>query len=174
MRTLDKSNYAIPSAGAGRTQRSKPPISARRRPSELARDFRPTAPPPVPSVVLRAECGSESIASLPLQAREAVVHQGSHGRRGSDRDHGGLPRVVTNPLGGDALHHAAIFASLPRREREVCRYLLTGLAEKQIAAAINLSHHTVHVYIKSVYRRFGVRSRPELMAIWIYSAHGPP
>jgi DNA-binding NarL/FixJ family response regulator len=51
------------------------------------------------------------------------------------------------------------------REREVFRLLLTGSSEKCIAAALDLSVHTVHGYVKNVYRRVGVTSRAELMAI---------
>jgi DNA-binding NarL/FixJ family response regulator len=51
------------------------------------------------------------------------------------------------------------------REREVFRLLLTGASEKCIAAALDLSVHTVHGYVKNVYRRVGVTSRAELMAI---------
>jgi DNA-binding CsgD family transcriptional regulator len=51
------------------------------------------------------------------------------------------------------------------REREVFRLLLTGASEKCIAVALDLSVHTVHGYVKNVYRRVGVTSRAELMAI---------
>jgi DNA-binding CsgD family transcriptional regulator len=56
---------------------------------------------------------------------------------------------------------------LSRRERETLELLLTGNAEKQIAAALSISKHTVHVYVKSLYKRFGVNSRPELLAKWV-------
>ena len=51
------------------------------------------------------------------------------------------------------------------REREVFRLLLTGASEKCIAAELALSVHTVHGYVKNVYRRVGVTSRAELMAL---------
>ena len=56
---------------------------------------------------------------------------------------------------------------LSRRERQTLELLLTGNAEKQIAAQLSISKHTVHVYVKSLYKRFGVNSRPELLAKWV-------
>jgi DNA-binding CsgD family transcriptional regulator len=53
------------------------------------------------------------------------------------------------------------------RERETLRLLLTGASEKGIATILGLSTHTVHDYIKVVYRKAGVVSRPELMALAI-------
>jgi DNA-binding CsgD family transcriptional regulator len=57
--------------------------------------------------------------------------------------------------------------TLSRRERQVLLAMLHGLAEKQIAVLLSLTTHTVHSYVKAVYRRFGVSSRSELMALWI-------
>ena len=54
---------------------------------------------------------------------------------------------------------------LPRRQSQTLTLLLQGDAEKQIAAKLEISQHTVHVYIKSLYKRFGVNSRAELLAL---------
>ena len=54
--------------------------------------------------------------------------------------------------------------SLSPRERDTLEALLTGASEKQIALALGISCHTVHQYVKRIYRAFGVRSRAELMA----------
>jgi DNA-binding CsgD family transcriptional regulator len=51
-----------------------------------------------------------------------------------------------------------------RRERQTLDLLLTGASEKGIAEALGLSRHTVHDYVKVVYRKMGVGSRAELMA----------
>jgi DNA-binding CsgD family transcriptional regulator len=58
-------------------------------------------------------------------------------------------------------------APLPRRQRQTLELLLAGDAEKQIAARLSISRHTVHVYVKSLYKRFGVSSRGELLARWV-------
>jgi len=51
----------------------------------------------------------------------------------------------------------------PRLEQTL-RHLLCGDSEKQVARKLALSQHTVHVYVKALYRRFGVSSRAELLA----------
>lgn len=58
-------------------------------------------------------------------------------------------------------------ADLPARARPVLACLLEGDGDKQIAARLGLSVHTVNEYTKAIYRHFGVRSRPELLARWI-------
>jgi len=57
---------------------------------------------------------------------------------------------------------------LAPRLRQTLEALLTGDSEKQIARRLAISPHTVHVYVKTLYRRFGVSSRAELLARWIH------
>jgi DNA-binding NarL/FixJ family response regulator len=54
--------------------------------------------------------------------------------------------------------------------------LLTTKAycEKQIAAELGISQHTVHVYVKQLYRKFGVSSRPELFIATMNRHAVPP
>jgi DNA-binding NarL/FixJ family response regulator len=59
---------------------------------------------------------------------------------------------------------AALLAELPPRLGQVLRCLARGLSEKQIAAELDLSAHTVHDYVKALHRRLGVASRGELLA----------
>ena len=56
---------------------------------------------------------------------------------------------------------------LAPRLRQTLDLLLVGDGEKQIAAKLKLSPHTVHDYVKRVYREFGVCSRAELLALWV-------
>ncbi len=56
-------------------------------------------------------------------------------------------------------------AGLPPRVGQTLKYLLTGDSEKQVALRLNLSPHTVHVYVKKLYRHFKVSSRAELLAL---------
>ena len=56
---------------------------------------------------------------------------------------------------------------LSPRAEETLDGLLAGLSEKEIADQMGLSPHTVHQYVKELHRRYGVRSRGELMALWI-------
>ena len=56
---------------------------------------------------------------------------------------------------------------LSPRQRQTLELLLAGNAEKEIANRLAISRHTVHVYVKSIYRTFGVCSRGELLARWV-------
>ena len=59
--------------------------------------------------------------------------------------------------------------SLPPRLEGILKVLLRGLAEKEMAQQLQLSSRTVHKYVEQVYRFYQVKSRPELMALWIQS-----
>jgi hypothetical protein len=50
------------------------------------------------------------------------------------------------------------------RLQQTLRHLLDGDSEKQVARKLDLSQHTVHGYVKTLYRRYGVSSRAELLA----------
>lgn len=58
-------------------------------------------------------------------------------------------------------------APLTQAERRVLAGLLSGASEKVIAHRLNLTQGTVHQYVTSVYRKFGVRGRAEFMALWL-------
>jgi DNA-binding CsgD family transcriptional regulator len=53
-------------------------------------------------------------------------------------------------------------AMLTPREGEVATLVLDGLADREIAERLCLSHHTVTQYVKRVYRKLGVDSRVAL------------
>jgi hypothetical protein len=42
--------------------------------------------------------------------------------------------------------------------------LRDGLSEKEAAAKLALSRHTVHTYVRQLFKRFSVSSRTELLA----------
>jgi DNA-binding CsgD family transcriptional regulator len=64
-------------------------------------------------------------------------------------------------------------ASLSTRERDVLTRLLSGDSEKQVAARLEISPHTVHGHVKMLYRHFRVSSRAELLARFINPAAMP-
>ncbi len=71
--------------------------------------------------------------------------------------------------------------TLPPRLREVLLCLLEGESEKQVAAHLGLSRHTVHQHVKRLHRIFRVASRGELLArcrrlhsVLARSVVGPP
>ena len=53
---------------------------------------------------------------------------------------------------------------LSPRQEQTLKHLLDGASEKQVARKLGLSQHTVHGYVKALYRRYGVSSRAELLA----------
>lgn len=67
------------------------------------------------------------------------------------------------------LSHGLLVASSPLTptEREVLNRLLAGDAEKEIALHRGIAASTVHQHVLGIYRKFGVGSRAELMALWL-------
>jgi DNA-binding CsgD family transcriptional regulator len=53
---------------------------------------------------------------------------------------------------------------LPPRQRQTLERLMAGDSEKEAARRLGISIHTLHVYVKSLYKRFEVSSKGELMA----------
>ena len=56
---------------------------------------------------------------------------------------------------------------LSPRLRETLQCLLDGSSEKSIAQELRLSPHTVHGYVKLIYRHFQVKSRAQLLSQWV-------
>lgn len=56
---------------------------------------------------------------------------------------------------------------LSPRERQVVLLLIGGDGKKEVAAKLRLSEHTVGDYVKTIYRKFDVSSRGELLAQFI-------
>ena len=65
-------------------------------------------------------------------------------------------------------------ARLTPREREVCLKLLGADSEKEIAADLGLTLATTRSYIQNIYRKFGVKGRAGLMALWLGSTGSGP
>ncbi len=59
---------------------------------------------------------------------------------------------------------------LTSRELQVLECLLTGESEKEVAFRLAISPQTVHAHVKSLYRGYGVTSRPQLMARFLDDA----
>ena len=62
---------------------------------------------------------------------------------------------------------------LSRQERRVLDQLLTDAPEKEIAATLGLAESTIHSYVASIFRKFGVRGRKGLMSLWLQHRSGP-
>jgi FixJ family two-component response regulator len=54
---------------------------------------------------------------------------------------------------------------LTTRETEILRYLITGMLNKQTAAALSISEHTVQLHKLSISNKLGVKSIPEMIRI---------
>jgi DNA-binding CsgD family transcriptional regulator len=67
-------------------------------------------------------------------------------------------------VGGAGAVAAPELEGLAPRVRPVLRCLLRGDAEKEVAAKLELSRHTVHRYAQVIYRGLGVHTRGELLA----------
>ncbi len=57
--------------------------------------------------------------------------------------------------------------TLTEAQKRVLSLVLRGNSEKQMAALLFISTNTVHNHMRKLYEKFGVQSRPELMAIFI-------
>ena len=70
--------------------------------------------------------------------------------------------VTSSVLPSELLHRGG-GPKLSPRARQTLSLLLEGAGEKQVAAKLGLSPHTVHVYVKELYRKHRVCSRAELL-----------
>jgi DNA-binding CsgD family transcriptional regulator len=52
-------------------------------------------------------------------------------------------------------------------QRDVLRLLLSEKTEKEIAAELGQSFHTTHTHVKDIFRKYNVKSRAGLMAVWL-------
>ncbi len=56
---------------------------------------------------------------------------------------------------------------LSPRMKQTLQRLLAGDSEKQVAAHLKISPHTIHVYVKAIYTYYNVSSRGELLALFV-------
>jgi len=76
----------------------------------------------------------------------------------------------TSDGSGDGTGHGGALANvtgLSPRMRQTLGFLVQGDSERQIALKLKISQHTVHVYVRQLYKRFDVNSRGELLARFI-------
>jgi DNA-binding CsgD family transcriptional regulator len=80
-----------------------------------------------------------------------------------------------HPLTGDAPGPSPLDGvRLTPRSRQILDRLLHGDAEKQVAARLGISPHTVHTYVKQLHKTLGVSSRGELLARFVGSTPRTP
>lgn len=83
--------------------------------------------------------------------------------------HSEIARMVGGPL---AEFHEPSPSQLAPRVRQVLRCFLEGDGDKQVAARLDLSKHTVNQYAKTIFAHFQVNSRQELLARWVRRGWG--
>jgi DNA-binding NarL/FixJ family response regulator len=80
-----------------------------------------------------------------------------------DRVMAALDGTRTEPAAMIAIERA----SLTRRERQTLRHLLVGRSEAEAARRIRVSTSTVHIFVRGLFKKFHVNSRPKLMALFL-------
>jgi DNA-binding CsgD family transcriptional regulator len=75
---------------------------------------------------------------------------------------GRLAIIVQSADGPDVLEAAMRSQGLTAREREIAGLLVAGRSNKEIAAALELSPHTVSDHLKAIFERTGARNRAEV------------
>jgi DNA-binding NarL/FixJ family response regulator len=66
-----------------------------------------------------------------------------------------------------AIPHNCLNQNISAREGEVLRLVALGQGNKEIAAQLNVSEHTVKFHVSSVLAKLGARSRTEAVTIGI-------
>lgn len=95
------------------------------------------------------------VAALEAVASGLLVLHPSHANEG-------LPAGSASPPALDELAE-----SLTRRELEVLQMLAAGLSNKEIAARLNISDHTVKFHVASILGKLGAASRTEAVSLGI-------
>ena len=88
--------------------------------------------------------------------------------------HGATRHPRREDQGRCFLHRCACSRLTAPRERQVFHLLMAGKTEKEAAAALGISPHTIHDYAKRLYRRFDVSNHLDLMALVMRLILGPP
>lgn len=84
--------------------------------------------------------------------------------------HGSNPNNMTSSLENKPFQSENPSAEPPKRsspplsptEQKVYDLLLQRLTERQVAEQLDRSHNTIHVHVRNIYRKLGVRTRQEL------------
>jgi DNA-binding NarL/FixJ family response regulator len=75
--------------------------------------------------------------------------------------------LVTMASGSQSGQEEQLIEALTEREGEVLEYMAQGLANKQIAAALGISEHTVKFHASAIFAKLGAASRTEAVRIGI-------
>lgn len=91
---------------------------------------------------------TDAVHELPWKTLQAVEHK----------------RRKANGVLGQALQSLADAHRLTPKQVEVCKNVIAGLSNAEIAREMGISEHTVKTHLKLVFERLSVESRTELVA----------
>jgi DNA-binding CsgD family transcriptional regulator len=74
------------------------------------------------------------------------------------------PDALTEVPAGTAARSAAPPEALSAREAQILALLAEGLVNKQIAARLGISRHTVKTHLAALFHKLGVSTRAEAVA----------
>lgn len=60
------------------------------------------------------------------------------------------------------------------RQAEVLDLVAQGMTDREIGNQLGISPKTVGVHLHRLYRRYGIRSRSEAVAMWVEQKREPP
>jgi NarL family two-component system response regulator YdfI len=131
----------------------------------------------IPIIVL-SEAASPAMSAQALQAglRAALPAEISSDQLTAALQAAAAGLVVLHPTEIPATFQGAAPASQPlaelpepltRREREVLQMLAAGLANKEIAARLNISDHTAKFHVAAILGKLGAATRTEAVALGI-------
>lgn len=131
--------------------------------------FAGDVPAPIAMVALQAQInrGSPSIQRparlrLPVPGGWLLVHADALKSANASGDR---VAVVLEPADRAELMPLLIaLHGLTERERDVAELLVAGLGTDEIATRLHISRHTLRDYVKAIFAKVGVCSRPELTA----------
>lgn len=96
-----------------------------------------------------------------------------HGSRTSGEDGGQLAVILQEAAARTLSPLIAEAYGLTERERDVLPYLLRGASTKEIAAALGISPYTVQEHFKSLFEKFGVNRRLEMIGKVFFQYYQP-
>ncbi|MGP2440725.1 LuxR C-terminal-related transcriptional regulator [Streptomyces sp. JW3] len=82
----------------------------------------------------------------------------------SEDPHSGASVVIQPTPASDLTRTLALAYELTPREREILEQVISGRSSAGIATSLTVSHYTVQDHVKSLFDKFGVRSRGQLVA----------